>query len=253
MNSANRPLARGRKPAWPVALRRLLSTVGCDIELQARNGLYAATGFVLVITLAGLAALPAAGLARLLPAVVLNTLGVTAFYFSAAMALLERAEGTAVARLATPLRPAEYLGARAATLTLLGVVQHVAIGLMLLGLAPGLLPLAAGAGLAAAILALAGYAATAGKASISEFLLPSIPWVGLLLAPLAADVLEWRSPLLWLHPIQGPLALMRAAVAPAPPWEPALGLALGIAWVAAAFALAVRAYRRQIAGQEARP
>lgn len=243
MNSAH-GRARRRAPALPAAARRLLSTARCDVELQARNGLYAATAFVLVITLAGLAALPAAGLARLLPAVALNALGVTAFYFSAALALLERAEGSAVARLTTPLRPAEYLGARAATLTLLGVVQHGAIGLALLGPAPQLLALVAGAGLAAAILALAGYAAAAGRATVSEFLLPSIPWVGLLLAPLVADVLGWRSPLLWLHPMQGPLALMRAAVAPAPAWEPALGAALGLAWAWAAFALARRAYGR---------
>lgn len=226
-------------------MRRLLSTARCDVELQARNGLYAATTFVLAITLAGLAALPTAGLARLLPAVALNALGVTAFYFSAALALLERAEGSAVARLITPLRPAEYLGARAATLALLGVVQHVATGLLLLGPAPGLLALAAGVGLAAAILALAGYAATAGRPSISEFLLPSVPWLALLLAPLVADVLGWRSPLLWLHPLQGPLALMRAAVAPAAPWESALGLVAGLGWTGAAFALALRAYRNQ--------
>jgi fluoroquinolone transport system permease protein len=226
-------------------MSRMLSTLRCDAALQARNGLYAATGFVLVVTLAGLAALPAEGIARLLPAIALNSLGVTAFYFSAALALLERAEGSATARLVTPLRPAEYLGARAGTLALLGIVQHVAAGLLLIGPTAGLIALAAGVGLAAAILALAGYAATSGRASISDFLLPSVPWLALLLAPMVADVLGWRSPLLWLHPLQGPIALMRAAVTPAPAWEPALGLVLGLAWTAAAFTLAGRAYRRQ--------
>ena len=74
-------------------MSRLLSTARCDLELQARNGLYYATGFVLLLTLAALGALPASGLARLLPAVALNTMGVTGFYFSAALTLLERAEG----------------------------------------------------------------------------------------------------------------------------------------------------------------
>lgn len=223
-------------------MRRFLSTARCDVELQARNGLYVATGFVLAIAAAGLLALPAAGLARLLPAVALNTLAVTGFYFSAALALLERAEGSAVARIVTPLRPAEYLGARGATLALLGVVQLVVMGLVLLGPTPALLTLGLGAGLAAAILALAGYAATAGRATVSEFLLPSVPWIALLMLPLVADVLDWHSPLLWLHPLQGPLALMRAAVTPIPPWEAALGLTLGLAWTAAAFALAGRIY-----------
>jgi fluoroquinolone transport system permease protein len=225
-------------------MRRLLITARYDAELQARNGLYTAVAFVLAVTMAGLAAIPAAGVARLLPAIALNTLGVTAFYFSAGLALLERVEGSATARLVTPLRPAEHLGARAATLALLAVAQHVALGLLLLGPVPELLALAAGAGLAAAILALAGYAAAAGRANISEFLLPSVPWLALLLAPMPADVLGWRSPLLWLHPLQGPLALMRAAVAPAPAWELWLGLALSVAWTAAALRLALRAHRR---------
>lgn len=227
-------------------MRRLLSTARCDVELQARNGLYTATSFVLVVTLAGLSAIPAGGVARLLPALTLNTLAVTAFYFSAALTLLERAEGSAMSRFVTPLRPAEYLAARAGTLALLGAAQHAAVGLLLLGLVPGVLAVAAGAGLAAAILALAGYTAAVGRASVSEFLLPSVPWLALLLAPLLADVLGWRSPLLWLHPLQGPLALMRAGVTPVPTWEPALSLALSLAWTTAALALAVRAYRRQL-------
>jgi fluoroquinolone transport system permease protein len=117
--------------------------------------------------------------------------------------------------------------------------------LLLVGPAPGLLPLAAGVALAAAILALAGYAATAGRATISDFLLPSVPWLALLLAPLVPDVLDWRSPLLWLHPLQGPLALMRAAVAPTAAWELGLGLAAGLAWLGAALWLARRAYEQE--------
>lgn len=227
-------------------MRRLLSTAHCDVELQARNGLYIATGFVLAVTLAGLSAIPAGGVARLLPALALNSLAVTAFYFSAALALLEHAEGSAVSRLVTPLRPAEYLVARAGTLALLGAAQHAAVGLLLLGLAPGLIAVAAGAGLAAAMLALAGYVLAAGRASVSEFLLPSVPWLALLLAPLLADVLGWRSPLLWLHPLQGPLALIRAGVTPVPAWETPLGLALSLTWTSAALALAMRAYGRQL-------
>jgi fluoroquinolone transport system permease protein len=225
-------------------MRRALATVRADLEIQARNGLYAATGFVLLASVAALAALPPAGLARLLPAVAMQNLGVTAFFFSAALALLERSEGSAIARAVTPLRRGEYLGARVATLGLLAAVQHLALGALLVGLGPGLAVLTLGVVLAAAILALAGFTLAAGRESLGAFLLPAVPWLGLLLAPMLADAVEWRHPLLWLHPLQGPLALMRAAVAPAAPWEPALGLALGLAWAAVAFALARRAYGR---------
>lgn len=223
-------------------MRRLLASTRTDLELQARNGLYYATGFVLLVTIATLATLPPTGLARLLPAFALNTLGVTAFYFSAALALLEHSEGSDMARAVTPLRPGEYLGARVATLVLLALVQHLSVGVVLLGPAPGLAALAVGVSLTAAILALGAFALAAGKRSFSTFLLPSVPWVALLLAPMAADVLEWRHPLLWLHPIYGPLTLMRAAVAPAATWELALGTAAGLAWTYIAFELARRAY-----------
>lgn len=223
-------------------MRRFGASIRCDLELQARNGLYLATAVVLLVTAAGLTALPPAGLARLLPAFALNSLAITAFFFSAALALLEAAEGSDLARAVTPLRAGEYLGARAATLALLGVGQHLAIGLLLLGPAPGLAWLAAGVALAAAQLALAGYALAAGSPSLSRLLVAAIPWLALLLAPLIADVFDWRSPLLWLHPLQGPLSLMRAAVAPVERWELGLALALGPAWVGALFALARRSY-----------
>jgi fluoroquinolone transport system permease protein len=217
-----------------MAMNRIMATVRCELELQARNGLYYATGLVLLVLLAALAALPATGLARLLPAVTLNNLAVTAFFFSAAMALLETSEGSATARLVTPLRPGELLAARAATLALLGVIQHMALGLLLLGPSSGLVLLAAGVGLAAAILALLGHALAVGRRNLSEFVLAGGPWLALLLAPMIADVLDWRHPLLWLHPLQGPLVLMRAAMTPVASWEVGLALALALAWAGAA-------------------
>jgi fluoroquinolone transport system permease protein len=222
----------------------MLATAQIDLEVQARNGLYAATGLVLLASVAALATLPPTGLARLLPAVAMQNLGVTAFFFSAALALLERSEGSGSARAVTPLRPGEYLGARVATLGLLAAVQHLVLGALLVGPGPGLLPLTAGVVLGSAILSLAGFTLAAGRESLGAFLLPAVPWLALLLAPMLADALEWHYPLLWLHPLQGPLALMRAAVTPAPPWEPPLALALGLGWTGVTFALARRAYGR---------
>jgi fluoroquinolone transport system permease protein len=226
----------------PAGLRRLLAGTRLDLELQARNGLYTATGLVLLVTLAGLAALPPSGVARLLPAFALNGLAVTAFFFSAALTLLENTEGSTMARAVTPLQAGEYLGARMLTLGLLGVVQHTATGLLLLGPTPGLILLAIGVALTAAIMAIAGFVLAVGKEALSAMLLPSVPWLGLLMAPLITDVLDWRSPLLWLHPLQGPLTLMRAAVAPVAPAEIALGLVCGVGWTLVALGLARQRY-----------
>jgi fluoroquinolone transport system permease protein len=225
-------------------MNRFLSTAQVDLEVQLRNGLYLATGLVLLVTVGALSALSSTGIARLLPAVALQTMGVTAFFFSAALVLLERSEGSSLARSVTPLRAGEYLGARVATLGALALVQHLVMGVVLLGPAPQLVALIGGVLLASAILTLAGFALAAGKESLGALLLPAIPWLGALLAPMLADVLEWQSPLLWLHPLYGPLVLMRAAVAPVATWEIYLALVTGLIWVGAASILARRFYNK---------
>jgi fluoroquinolone transport system permease protein len=226
-------------------VNRLLGSARCDLELQARNGLLLATIFVTLISVALLRALPSSGIARLLPAVALNSMGITAFFFSAALVLLERAEGSSIARLVTPLRPIDYLTARAGTLALLALIQNGAIALALLGFSPALLVFVAGAGLAALILALCGFAATHGQSTLSQLLLSAAPWLMLLLAPVLPDLLGWRSPLLWLHPLQGPLVLMRTAVASTEPGELAIAIVASAGWVGAAMRLAARVYRQQ--------
>lgn len=217
-----------------------MATMRCELELQARNGLYYTVGFVLLVTLAVLATLPTTGLARLLPAVAFNNLAITAFFFAAALALLETSEGSATARRVTPLHQRELLVARAATLALLGVVQHLALGLLLLAPGRGLLLLAAGVGLAGAVMALLGHYLAAGRRDLSGFLWPALPWLALLMAPMIADVLEWQHPLLWLHPLYGALIFMRAAVAPVAWWELALGLALALLWLGGALWFAAK-------------
>jgi fluoroquinolone transport system permease protein len=219
---------------------RMVATLRCELELQARNGLYYAVGFVLLVVLAVLATLPTTGLARLLPAVALNNLAITAFFFGAAMTLLETSEGSATARTVTPLRPGELLTARAVTLALLGLFQHGALALLLLGPVAGLGWLVLGVGLAAALLSLVGHGLAAGRRELSAFLLTALPWLVLLLAPMLADLLEWRHALLWLHPLYGPLMLIRAAVAPVEAWEIGLALVLGPLWVGVAFLFAVK-------------
>jgi fluoroquinolone transport system permease protein len=232
-------------------MRRALATMRVDFEVQARNGLVLATAAVLFAVVAALAALPPTGVARLLPAVALQNLGVTGFFFSIAMALLERSEGSRAARLVTPLRGGEYLAARVATLATLAVAQHLVLGIALTGFGLHLLALLAGVTLACATLALAGFALVAGKDSLGAALLPAVPWLALLLAPMAADVLDWRHPLLWLHPIQGGLVLMRAAVAPAGPAEVGLALVTGLGWAGVAFAVAHARYERSGRGSPA--
>jgi fluoroquinolone transport system permease protein len=223
-------------------MKRVLASARTDFEVEARGGLVLATGVVSLVSVLALQALPPSGLARLLPAVSLQNLGVTAFFFSMALVLLEQSEGSSTARTVTPLRAGEYLAARVGTLATLAAIQHTLLGAALLGFEPHLLVLLAGVVLACAVLALAGFILAAGKQSLGAALLPAVPWLALLLAPMIADVLDWRHPLLLLHPLQGALVLMRAGVVPTPLIELFLALAAGVAWAGAAFATARRVY-----------
>lgn len=233
------------KTASFASINRLLVTVQIDMRLQAQNGFYAATGFVLAVTgaLALLAAQQQIDLGWLLPAVALNNMMITAFYFVAALVLLEKAEGSLQARVVTPLRPHEYLWAKVATLTLLAVVHNGVFAFLLRGTRLNMVLLGMGCVVAAAHLTLAGFAAVARYTTITAYLFPSLPIAAALMFPLLPYTLGWEHPLLYLHPLQAPIELMRAALVPQPIWRIVYGFVYGVCWIAVLFLLARREWR----------
>ena len=224
---------------------RLLGTIQVDMQLQLRNGLYTATGFVLAVTgtLALFAAHQQIDLGWLLPAVALNNMMITAFYFIAALVLLEKAEGSLQARAVTPLRPHEYLWAKVITLALLAVVHNGVFALLVRGTRLHGILLVAGFVIAATQLTCAGFAAVARYTTINGYLFPSLPIAAALMFPLVPYTLGWEHPLLYLHPLQAPIELMRAALGPQPIWRIIYGFVYGAFWVTVLFLLARRAWR----------
>jgi fluoroquinolone transport system permease protein len=199
-----------------------------------RYGLVAAAALVAALVGLGLSALRLAEPGALLPAALANNLILGAYYVAGGLMLLERAEGSLAARAVTPLGWREYLLARLAALALLNLGEGLAIALLAAGPRLALLPLAAGLCLATTAFGLAGVAAAARFSSLNAFLLPSLLYIALLAAPVLADMAGWYHPLLLLHPLQGPLLLLRAAFAPADAWQ--LGASLlstagGLAWL----------------------
>jgi fluoroquinolone transport system permease protein len=232
-------------------MQRLFSTIRCDMRIQLRNGFYYATGFVLAVYALAFSQLAGArlNLGWLLPAVVLNNLLITTFYFIGALVLLEKAEGTLAAQVVSPLRAGEYLAAKVITLTVLALAYNLAIVAMIAGRAFALLPLFIGVAAAAALLVMAGFVAVAGYDSINEYLLPSLLYAAALLLPLAY-VGGWDSGLLYLHPLQGPLLLMRAAFEPRAGWEVAYGGLASALWLGAGYWLCRRSFWRFAAARE---
>jgi fluoroquinolone transport system permease protein len=230
-------------------MTRLLATIRCDVLLQLRNGFYYATLFVLAIYALGFSQLHLTSmrdrLSWLLPAMLLNNLVVTTFYFVGGQVLLEKAEGSLRAQIVTPLHLGEYLAAKVLTLTTLAVVYNLAIAWLVVGSAVALLPLIAGLALGSALYVLAGFAAVARYDSINEYLLPSVLVVAPLLLPLAY-VAGWESPLMFLHPMQAPVALIQVAIGHAPGWQALYGVLYGGLWVVVAYAICRRSFRRLV-------
>lgn len=233
-------------------MNRLLSTIRCDLRLQQRNGFYYATAFVVAVYALGQSQLHAAraglNLAWLLPALTLNNLMITSFYFISALVLLEKTEGTPTAQVVSPLRAGEYLAAKVITLTALALVYNLAVVGLVVGSRFGALALIAGVAVASALMAMAGFVAVARYESVNEFLLPSLPFAAGLMLPLAY-MFGWDNPLLYLHPLQGPMLLLRAAFEPVEAWQLAYAVLASALWLGVGAWLCWRIFQRFVIGR----
>lgn len=243
------PLAKFRlfiqAPGGPApAIKRLTTAIIWDARIQARNGFYAATGFVLLCMVLLVSQVPAVNLGWLLPPLLINNLVITAFYFIGGLALLERAEGSLTARVATPLLAGEYLAAKVVTLALIGLVENLVIALLFYGMGLRLLPLLAGLAIGAALLALAGFITVVRYDSINSYLMPSIPILVIVALPVVTAMAGWQPWPVYLHPLQAALVLVEAAFAPVPAWKLIYGLVYGAVAVVGLFMWALRAYQR---------
>jgi fluoroquinolone transport system permease protein len=235
-----------------IFMNRLLATIRCDLRLQQRNGFYYATAFVVAVYALGLSQLHAAGaqinLAQLLPAVVLNNLMITSFYFVGALVLLEKTEGTLTAQVVSPLRAGEYLAAKVITLTALALAYNLAVVALVVGSAFGAMALIAGVCAMAALMVMVGFVAVARYDSVNEYLLPSLPYAAGLMLPLVS-MFGWDSPLLLLHPLGGPMLLLRAAFATVDIWQLALGALASALWLGAGTWLCHSSFQRFVVGR----
>jgi fluoroquinolone transport system permease protein len=232
-------------------MKRLLTTIHCDVTLQVRNGFYAATLFVTIIWALILLRAGALDLRWLLPPLVVGNLLIGTFYFIGGLVLLEKGEGTLTAQVVTPLRIGEYLGAKVATLTALALAETLAIVPLIAGWHFNALLLIAGTTVAGAFYCLVGFIAVARYTAINEYLLPSGVYIAVLWVPLLAHLAQWRPWLLYLHPLSAALVLVEAAFEPTAAWQVLYGVVYSALWLALLYAWSRRAFRRWIVGEGA--
>jgi fluoroquinolone transport system permease protein len=227
-------------------MKRLLSTIRCDLRLQWRNGFYTATVFVTVVWALILLRAGTLDLRWLLPPLVVGNLLIGTFSFIGGLVLLERGEGTLTAQTATPLRVGEYLASKVVTLTALSMAETLVIVPMLAGTRFNTLLLVTGGILAAALYCLSGFIVAARYDSVNEYLLPSGAYVAVLWAPLLAQLAQWQHWLLYLHPLNAPLVLIKAAFDPATPLQVLYGLFYSLGWIVLLYLGSRQAFRRWI-------
>ncbi len=225
-------------------MNRLLATLVTDMRLQHRNGFYYAVAFVLSMCAILVSQLPDIDWNPWLPPLVLGNMVMVSFYFIGGLVLLEKGEGTLEAQVVTPLRVGEYLSAKVITLTALSLIENLAVVMIFNGWSYSPLPLLTGIVAAAVVYALLGFVAVARFDSINEYLIPSVLYVLLLSLPYLDYFGIWSSWIMWLHPLQGPLLAMRAALLPVPPAHLAWGLVSTAVWIAIACGLSRRAFVR---------
>jgi fluoroquinolone transport system permease protein len=201
---------------------QLAAAVRCDVRVQARAGFYWATAFIVLVMGALLLVLPDAALAdeaAWIPAVLLINLQITTLFFTTGLVLLERDEGTLAALAVSPLQPSTYLAARPITLTVLGLVETLAI----LGIGFGsesirLLALVGAAGMGVLYTA-CGAALASRFDSVNALILPATVFATVLLLPLLPHFGLAPRALFLIHPLEPSLALVRAAYGVGGPWE----------------------------------
>lgn len=231
-------------------MSRLAAAMRCDVRLQRRNGFYWAVAFLLGAWAVVVTQLPAFAWAPWLPALVLGNLSMATFFFMAGLLLLEKNEGTLEALVVTPLTISDYLTSKVATLTALSVAENLFLVLITHGPRFSPLPMVSGIVLASAVYCLTGFISVARYDSINEFLFPSMLWVAVLSLPFLHYAGLWTSWLMYLHPLQAPLVLMKGAFFELRPREWAYGFLYSLLSIALLFGWSKRSFRRFVIARE---
>lgn len=220
------------------------ATLACDVRLQLRNGFYWAVAFLLIAMLVLIRQLPAFNWGPVLPPLVLGNLSLATFFFIAGLILLEKGEGTLEAQVVTPLTETEYLASKITTLTALSILESVTIVVIANGWAFEPVAFVLGVIFASVLYCLAGFIAVVRYESINEFLFPTMVWVTLFSLPILDYAGVVSTSLMYLHPFQAPLVLLKGAFYPLQSWEWVYGIAYSGLWISLGFVWSRRAFQR---------
>ncbi len=227
-------------------MTRFAATLTHEVRLQARHRIYHVSAVLAPLLGGMLALLPSQyrSVEVIVPATMAFTFVITAFFFAGALILLEKSEGSLVARVVSPLRPAEDLAAKVLTLAGLAVAESAVV--LAIGIGPAALSgRIVYAGIPLAILfALAGVMLVARYDNVNAYLMPAAGAIVVLLLPLL--VVVGVAPPLWFawHPVAPALWWLQGSASPLGSETWIFGLLGSAGWLAGAWTLSLRAHVR---------
>lgn len=211
---------------------RLLASLARDLRVQYRAHYVLTAVAALAVWIAALRYAPEASGYVMAPAFIFLNTFLLAFSLGLRQAVCEREAGILAALDISPLRPHEFLVARAGSLTLIAAAQNLALAL------------AGGKPVASFPALLLGVSIESVILSLTAFLVMAYTRPGnVIVARLLASALLLGPPLapflglvpggwLGLHPLQGPLLLLQGAFFRLPLATFALAVGSGLAWCA---------------------
>ncbi len=230
-------------------MTRLLTTLRWEMVLQARAQFYVVTAIVAGVWIGLLLLLPEAlrsSPAALVPAFIASNLQITAFFFIAALVLLEKSQGTISALVVSPLRPGEYVGAKGLSLAVLAMAENAVIVAVVYGFELRWGWLLLGTFALGLVYAFVGLVAVARFDTINRFLMPSMLYIAFLGLPLLGYyglVPRW---VFAVHPVLPPLVLLEAGCTDVGAGTLVYGVVGSAVWIGLTFVWARRRFVRDV-------
>jgi fluoroquinolone transport system permease protein len=221
----------------------LLSLLRWDLMRQVRHGFWLAAVFVMVPSMAVILSVSHKLALQFLPAFIFFELSVTGTLFIAAMFFFEKREGSLFAVAVTPVPTWQWLASKLVSLTLLGTVMSLALVALKLGLnAPwGKVLLASVC--VNALCTLAGFLCAVPFDKFNDFFV-AFAFMFLVLELPGLAFFGIHTPFFWLIPTQPTMEMLRHTFTGISWARFSVLLLLQFVWIAAAFALSLRAFRR---------
>ena len=166
------------------------------------------------------------------------------FYFIAGLVILEKGEGTMEAQVVTPLRTWEYLASKIITLTGLSIVESFVIVVFSYGFNFNWLAMIFGIVLLGPIYTLFGFIAVVRYDSINEYIFPSAMYTIIFSIPMIFYFNIRDDWFFYLHPLQAPLVLLKAAFQPVEFWQYFYGILYSILWIGIVFSISRWVFNR---------